>query len=241
MLKKFFILLLTGFLATAFANAQKPVLSTAGENSWYHVVSAYDGTLGMVMTDNSATQSDFPIGVEAAQEGLASQQWKLVQADEEGKLVYLVNRNTGNILQPFSEDSGLYRVTQLNNSVETGMGFTLTGLGRGQYAFVGTEGDGQKRGLVALQKGKPVEEGELEFGSPYAWTFQFIDFDTNVNSIHAERPVIFVKDGRIIVNGNNEYRVMRVDGVEIPQNSRLVPGIYIVKTEEYTVKVIINK
>ncbi|MBQ8099212.1 MAG: hypothetical protein IJ244_06780 [Bacteroidaceae bacterium] len=231
---------LLALVPTVGCMAQKPIMSTSGNQVWYNVVSAAEGTVGMAMTDRFATSADFPVGVETLQEELASQQWKLVQADEDGRLVYLVNRNSGNILQPVSKAARTYQVVQLGKAVDAGKGFVLTGLGRGQYAFVGTETDGQTRGLVAMQQGQTIAEEEPTQGSPYAWTFRLADA-TGVKLAQKEKPTIFVRGGRIDVPGTTDFRVVRADGVEMSKTARLAPGIYVVTVGGRTAKVIINK
>ncbi len=222
--------------------AQKPEMSFPGHQVWYQVVSAFPETQGMVMSDVLSASASFPIGVEAPQEALASQQWLLVYADEEKGLLYLVNRNSGRIIQPVSEVAEPGRVVQLGNSAREGMGFVLTGLGRGEYAFVGTEADGQLRGLVAAQQGQDMEDIALEQASPFAWTLRKMEITTGVDGTsEGEKPLIHVKDGHIVVTGGVTYSVVRADGVEMPRGSRLSPGVYMVTVEGRTTKVVYGK
>ena len=242
MIKRLFILTVSFFLWTGNANAQKLEISYPGHQVWYQVVSAFPETKGMVMSDCLAVSTSFPIGVEMPQEALASQQWLFVYADDEGKLVYMVNRNTGHILQPVSEADDLYRIAKLVNAADTGKGFVLTGLGRGQYAFVGTEADGQLRGLVAAQQGQATGKVVPEQDSPYAWTFKKMEVTNGVDEASAgERPLIYLRNRRIEVSGGVPFTITRADGVQVPCGSQLPAGVYLVTVAGRTTKVINGK
>ena len=234
-----FLLMSLGLLWSGQVRAQKPEMSRPGHQVWYNVVSACSETQGMVMSDCHATSATFPIGVEARQAALASQQWLFVEADDDGRLVYLVNRNSGRVLQPVSEATDLYRIVQLTGSADEGKGFVLTGLGRGQYAFVGAESDGHLRGLVTAKQGQVMGDAALEQGSPYAWTFQKIEVTDGAEWTSAgKRPLVYVKNGRIEVSGGVPYRVVRADGAEVPCGSKLSPGVYLVTVAGQTTKVL---
>ena len=242
MTKQLLFLFTTLILWAGTALAQKPEVSYPGHQVWYQVVSAFPETKGMVMSDCSAASASFPVGIESPQEALASQQWLLVYADDAQKLVYLVNRNTGHTLQPISAVEELYRVTQLLRSANEGKGFVLTGLGRGQYAFVGIENDGQSRGLVAIQQGQAMGNVALEQNTPYAWTFKKMQVTNGVEEASAdEKPLIYFRNRHIEVSGGIPYTITRADGVQVPCDSQLPAGVYMVTAAGQTTKVVNGK
>ena len=242
MTRQLLLLSTTLLLWAGTALAQKPEVSYPGHQVWYQVVSAFPETKGMVMSDCSAASASFPVGIESPQESLASQQWLLLYADDAQKLVYLVNRNTGHALQPVSAAEELYRVTQLLSSASEGKGFVLTGLGRGQYAFVGTESDGQSRGLAATQQGQATGNVVPEQDTPYAWTFKKIQVTNGLEGAPAdEKPLIYLRNRRIEVSGGVPYTITRADGIQVPCGSQLPAGVYLVTVAGRTTKVMIGK
>ena len=62
---------------------------------------------------------------------------------------------------------------------------------------------------------------------------------TGVTSVKQDTPTVYVQNGRIIVEGIDNYSIYSIGGQEVPSNYRLARGIYIVKAGNTAVKVLV--
>ena len=50
---------------------------------------------------------------------------------------------------------------------------------------------------------------------------------------------VFVRDGHVIVDGTDNYRIYAISGQQVPRTARLSRGIYVVKAGSHSVKVMV--
>lgn len=224
------LLMLCAALAALSAGrlrAQAPVVSTDEESVWYFVATADTTATGLLMTDQTDSRPDLPVGLAERDETNRAQQWRLVATGSDGS-VRLQNRATNRYVQAVSVDADLYRVAQTGSAVIAGLGFSLISLGSGQYAIGGTEADGTVRYLIAAREHvAPPLATTIAPGSMFAWTFE----QAEVVGIEAARevaPRLIIEGGRVHAVPQVPLRIVSTTGVVVPATQPLRAGIYLV-------------
>ena len=78
-----------------------------------------------------------------------------------------------------------------------------------------------------------------ESTSAIGWKFFPVEIDTGIGSMQAGRMVVQVMKGRIFVKGCPEWQLFNASGEEMPRTVALPTGVYLVKTQQRTVKVLV--
>jgi hypothetical protein len=214
---------------------------------WYRICSAVPGMESYAMTDLNGEveggdhedvlyQNVFMMPTET--EDYRSQ-WKLT-AGENGKVI-ITNRATGSqISNQSSNNDGDHNKTWLTFSSDA-PGFTVTSLGDYAFKLEGVEDDGVNRCLALADiSGEAIAYPESgESTSVVGWKFFPVEIDTGIGSMKAGRTVVQVKNKRIYVIGSSEWQLFNAQGEEMPRTTSLATGVYMVKTPQRTIKVMV--
>lgn len=226
------------FLLVGLTNVGAQIKYSSGSYEfWYNLLSAKSGVENLAITE--AAEGIFPITVTALDGNDESQQWKFVEDASTGNL-YIINRKSGNQILSDSRAEGAYNATLIGLD-SLNQGFKAAQISDGQYTFSAIEGDGIER-YLALQEqladGVILDEENLA-GSAFAWIAQEI-ITTSIFEISADGFVISVKDRKIFVENAADYKVTTLLGVELPKETTLEKGIYIVTVGNVSKKVSIE-
>lgn len=68
------------------------------------------------------------------------------------------------------------------------------------------------------------------------------DFEpaTGINTVNTDEFMPLVEDGRITVEGNTNFKIYSLSGVQVPTSDRLEPGIYIIRSNGKSKKVVVR-
>ena len=212
---------------------------------WYRICSAVPGMEGYAMTDlngevegedheDALRMSVYLLPTET--EDYRSQ-WKLT-AGEDGKVV-ITNRATGFQISNTSRSVGDHNLTWLTGSGAPG--FTVTSLGDYAFKLESVEDDGVNRCLALADRSAEAitypEAGEST--SAIGWKFFPVEIDTGIGLMQAGRMVVQVMKGRIFVKGCPEWQLFNASGEEMQRTVALPTGVYLVKTQQRAVKVLV--
>lgn len=212
---------------------------------WYRICSAVPGMEGYAMTDlNGEVEGEdhedalrMTVALLPTETEDYRSQWKLT-AGEDGKVV-ITNRATGFQISNTSQSVGDHNLTWLTASGAPG--FTVTSLGDYAFKLESVEDDGVNRCLALADRSAEAitypEAGEST--SAIGWKFFPVEIDTGIGSMEGGRLVVQVKNKRIVVTGTPEWLLFNAAGEEMPRTTRLPAGIYMVKTPQRTVKVMV--
>ena len=77
--------------------------------------------------------------------------------------------------------------------------------------------------------------------SSYAWIFSKADTEVGIEDVVAsQNDKVSVEDGRIIAPEGAEVHIFTPEGIELPSDSRLTPGIYIVTVNGKANKILVH-
>ena len=206
---------------------------------WYRICSAVPGMEEYAMTDpNLEAEDDISNVVHllpTETEDYRSQ-WKLT-AGEDGKVI-ITNRETRRQISNISFNEGDHNPTKL---VSDAPGFTVTYLGDLAFKLEGVEEDGVNRCLALADiSGEALTYPETGVSTSFVgWKFYPVEIDTGIGSAKDGRAIIQVKDNRISVMGSSEWQLFNAKGEEMPRTIALPTGVYMVKTQQKTIKVAI--
>ncbi|MBO7138191.1 MAG: hypothetical protein J6V92_06970 [Bacteroidaceae bacterium] len=212
---------------------------------WYRICNAAPGMDGLAMTDlNSATDGEdqedilrLAVYMMPTEMDDYRSQWMLT-AGEDGKVI-ITNRATGSKISNTSSIVGDHNITVLTGKGASG--FTFTSLGDYAFRLESVEDDGVNRCLALADKDAGFifyPDGE-ESSSAIAWKFFPVEIDTGLGSMKVGRLVVQVKNKRIYVTGCPEWELFNAAGEEMPRTVSLPTGVYLVKTAQKTVKVLV--
>ena len=213
-------------------------MSTESTAYWYRICNAYPGMQDNVMTDCS--HQDYNYQVQLLQTEMDDQysQWKLTTVGINGKVV-LINRATGLQLGGMSVNLGDHNATKLvaNGS----LGFTITPLGDNAFSLQGVEDDGMERCLALAERDTPAILWPEENQSASVIGWKFVPVEPQGTGILGARTkaVIHVMGKRVFVSGCTKWQLFSFYGKEMSRNTMLAAGVYLVKTPDEVVKVMI--
>ena len=82
---------------------------------------------------------------------------------------------------------------------------------------------------------------DLLSGTSYAWTFSQADTEVGIeNTVTQQDGNVRVENGRIIAPEGAKVNVFTPEGVEMPADSKLMPGIYIVTVNGKATKILVH-
>lgn len=208
---------------------------------WYRICTGALGMDGFAMTDlNGSTDAEEYLNMVVMMPTETDDhrsQWKLT-AGEDGKVI-ITNRATGAMISNTSNTIGDHNITALTN--EGAPGFCVTSLGDYAFKLESVEDDGVNRCLALADKDTGFifypESGESS--SAIAWKFFPVEIDTGIGSTEGGRLIVQVKNKRIVVTGTPEWLLFNAAGEKMPRTTRLPAGVYMVKTPQRTLKVMV--
>lgn len=217
---------------------------------WYRICNAAPGMESFAMTDlNGEVEGEdledvlrMKVYMMPTETEDYRSQWKLT-ARKDGKIV-ITNRATGSQISNISGDSGKlesnHNVTYLTFSSDA-PGFTITSLGDYAFMLEGVEDDGVNRCLALADiSGEAIAYPESgESSSVIGWKFFPVEIDTGIGSMKTGRTIVQVKGKRIFVTGCPEWQLFNAQGEEMPRTVALQTGVYMVKTQQRTIKVMV--
>ena len=218
-------------------------LSNDDSQTWYTIRSNKPGYEGKCVTDIvSSALPNICFGIDDYVEGDYSQQWKVVSKSTD--IVNLVNKATGNVIQTsYFFDEG-YCHTQSTQNVEESNGWKIEYLGGAEYQIYGKNMDGVNRYLNATHKDETPESYLSPKGTGFSWTLKKEDTTTGIDYIAKpgdwDNLFIYSENGRIFVEGVNDFTVRTLTGILVDKNSTLPFGVYLVTVNGKT-KAIVNK
>ena len=233
------VTLLSALSAGAQQYASELKMSSDNVVYWYRICNSSLGMQDFVMTDCS--NDDNVIQVQLVQTELTDEksQWKLTLAGLDDKVV-LTNRASGLKLGGISLNIGEHNSTQLTtNNLQ---GFTITPLGEDAFSLKCIEDDGVERCLALAEQESPAlmwPEENLST-SVVGWKFVLVNStDTGINN--ADLKVTIRVEGKLVnVSGCSKWKLFNIQGEEISSTSMLTGGVYLVKTPNEVVKVIVR-
>ena len=207
---------------------------------WYRICSAAPGMESYAMTDlYSETKDDISNAIHLLPTEAENHrsQWKLT-AGEDGKVI-ITNRETGRQISNTSLNEGDHNVTWLSLSGTTGL--NITSLGDYAFQLESVENDGVNRCLALADiSGEPLTYPESAKSTSFiGWKFFPVEINTGIGSAKAGSTIVQVKNKRIFVTGCPEWQLFNAQGEEMPRTVSLATGVYMVKTQQRTVKVLI--
>lgn len=120
--------------------------------------------------------------------------------------------------------------------------WNLLPVSESQYAIASVGSDNIQRFLNAQVLGSEADElpdTDLD-GTGFAWTFVQADTEVGINTVTQQDGNVRVENGRIIAPEGAKVNVFTPEGVEMPADSKLMPGIYIVTVNGKATKILVH-
>ena len=234
--------------STGFDSAIKTVEFTdtySPQNSetvtWYNIASTKAGNEGRIIVDNtSVVDAQYKFTVDTKESSDLNAQWRLVETDP-GK-VSIVNRATGNSISTNLTIEDKYNVPTADGKGIVATTWNILPIAEGQYAISSVGNDKVMRLLNAQTLGSETDElpdTDLN-GTGFAWAFSQADTEVGINTVTQQDGNVRVENGRIIAPEGAKVNVFTPEGVEMPADSKLMPGIYIVTVNGKATKILVH-
>ena len=210
--------------------------------TWYNITTAEDGADGEIITDNtSVVDAQYKFTVEKKDPSDQNAQWRFVET-EPGN-VSIVNRATGNSISTTLTAQDRYTVPTADDKSVVATCWNLLPVSETQYAIASVGSDNIQRMLNAQVLGNDPNAfpEDLLSGTSYAWTFSQADTEVGIeNTVTQQEGNVRVENGRIIAPEGAKVNVFTPEGVEMPADSKLMPGIYIVTVNGKATKILVH-
>ena len=241
-----------GIKVVEFSDAFEPKNSET--ITWYNIINAKSGSKGEMIVDAGEEKPYFTI--EAREPSDPSAQWCIFE-DTPGKYG-IINRATGNcIYESYYVDDEIvddftFRLSRLNffyvpysEEYSNAWDFNewnILPVGENQYAISGNIY--MMRTILSPYTMGENPEKYMRTGlanSSYAWIFSKADTEVGIEDVVAsQNDKVSVEDGRIIAPEGAEVHIFTPEGIELPSDSRLTPGIYIVTVNGKANKILVH-
>lgn len=224
------------------------VAQTIEESTEYYICSAYSKFTDICLQDDKATSAATPFIYsynKKSEDKNNSQLWTFIHAsDTDSTLFYIKNSRTKLYLSA--------TITMQGNSWRWGSysktsakPFTLTDLGNGQFTLSALDEYGVRYYMHATDTTTTTptfRNIRLCVNSRFAWYLQKYESPTIVHSLNNKKyqPNVSVLDHQIIVSNVPTYSIYNINGQEINAEKKVLPGIYIVKGNNFQRKVIVQ-
>lgn len=217
--------------------------SDANTETWYYVTSANTTFANKCLTDITTNGLSSNYAINTLEANNTAQQWKLVKkAGNEN--VDFVNRSTGKAINTSSTAGDLFNKLLFTDNTNETSGWTLKYLNASQYIISGIEEDAQTRyWRVSADNATPNSyDGANLAYSDFAWKLTKVS-GTFTNSPEIQNDInlkVYSQNHKIIVEGDTNYSIYTIQGVQMKNTTVLSAGIYLVSTKNKVVKVIVN-
>lgn len=241
-----------GIKVVEFSDAFEPKNSET--ITWYNIINAKSGSEGEMIVDAGEEKPYFTI--EAREPSDPSAQWCIFE-DTPGKYG-IINRATGNCIYKSVYvddeivDDFTFRLSRLNffyvpysEEYSNAWDFNewnILPVGENQYAISGNIYM-MRTILSSYTMGENPEKYMRSnlANSSYAWIFSKADTEVGIEDVVAsQNDKVSVEDGRIIAPEGAEVHIFTPEGIELPSDSRLTPGIYIVTVNGKANKILVH-
>ena len=233
----FALLLVLSTRAQQFASELE--MSTEDVVYYYRICNASFGMQDYVMTDCSNEDNVIPVQLLQTEMTDERSHWKLTSVGKDKK-VMLTNRSTGLQLGGMSLNIGNHNSTRL--TVNGSPGFIVTPLGDETFSLQCIEDDGVERSLALAERESSAliwPEKSLST-SIIGWKFMLVDtIDTSINNADT-RVSIHLEGKCVYVSGCSKWQLYNTQGEKMHRTAMLPAGVYIVKTPNEVVKVMIR-
>ena len=156
--------------------------------------------------------------------------------------VSIVNRATGNSISTNLTIEDKYNVPTADGKGIVATTWNILPIAEGQYAISSVGNDKVMRLLNAQTLGSETDElpdTDLN-GTGFAWAFSQADTEVGINTVTQQDGNVRVENGRIIAPEGAKVNVFTPEGVEMPADSKLMPGIYIVTVNGKATKILVH-
>lgn len=217
----------------AFPTPQSPALV-----KYYNILSAKQGAEGETVIDNTSvvdTKYKFAIG-DAATAGEAAQ-WRFVETVPGQSAI--VNRATGNSISNRLRADGEYNLPEADAKTTMPATWQLNPVTADEFSISTLNTDGRRRYINNTTVGNSpdaLDKGNIP-GSAFSWKFVEAASATGIGKVQTETLQVRVVDGRVFVDGAENFTITATDGVRMPKGKKLPKGIYIVTADGHTAKV----
>lgn len=234
-----------GIKVVEFSDAFEPKNSET--ITWYNIINAKSGSKGEMIVDTGEEKPYFTI--EAREPSDPSAQWCIIE-DTPGKYG-IINRATGKrisgsyylddeIVDDFTFRLLMRSFFYIPNSGLNFNKWNILPVGENQYAI-------SHNGYQAILSPYTMGENPEKYmrtglaNSSYAWIFSKADTEVGIEDVVAsQNDKVSVEDGRIIAPEGAEVHIFTPEGIELPSDSRLTPGIYIVTVNGKANKILVH-
>ncbi len=208
-----------------------PFLSKDGEaERWYLIanctkagkVLSTTGTSGLELTEGDA------------QNTLESQLWKVVAASGDNK-VYVINKETGRYISK----SGSSAVVMQAGAPAVPL--TIKGVRNNELSLTWRDSDG-RTSVVAHAATNVIQQGEPYYKTEgTTWRFVPVGDPTNISQvITAGNISVYINDRYVRLEGGRPFELYHLNGMLIPSDRQLSPGVYVVKVDHQAIKIYIR-
>jgi hypothetical protein len=244
--------LLTAFstltlLLTATAQSTTfPSTDSTGANVYYRIVNAAPEYSRICLTDNTAKAgtTGFNFILTDIDMNSLKQQWSLIaKANDTTGSYYFRNRSSKKYISPEGDMHDNICAAAVSSSRININPLQIVNVGENQVAIIQSDNNDTRYFYAADSTGKkPVFDSHNLVNSAWAWkVYNANDQAVSIKQILKDANVkIEVVNRRIKVYGAKVYSIYNDDGIRMPADSELLPGIYFVNAKGVSFKTLVK-
>jgi hypothetical protein len=222
-----------------------PTISSDDDITWLTISSAQSSLSGKCLTELAGTSSpNIQYSMATIETNNSLQQWKIVKKNPAAGdgLVEFINRSTGHVISTSPVYDIQYSYVQYAENASSSVGWKLRPLANYQYEVYTGAADAGKfwNAATAGNAASEYREGN-SLNTGFAWKFRAV---TDVTAIYTpslpEGVRVFAKEGRICVEGADQYTVHTIYGARVDETMKLQTGVYLVTVKGKTSKVLVK-
>lgn len=244
--KCFQALILFGVSAVSAQQFQET--DSQGEKVFYRIKSAAPEYEGRCLEDNihNSRTSNYTYVLTPSSLDNVYQEWQLIPDAANEGAYYIKNKRSMRFIKNETQWVGALMNFSYASTKNSTKAFEFVPISEDEFLIRYTDSSGKQRYLSAAtpeQTEKPKINVSRAQGTPYAW--QVLNADGTKTGISiVGKPFVTVKsvDHKIVVTGTDDYQIFDLQGREITKqkNTALLPGTYLVSTNERTYKVLVK-
>lgn len=207
-------------------DANSLIFSNAETETYYNITNVF--TNGSISTEGTSTSARRNVILSELKKGDAKYQWRLVKR-EDGTIDF-INRATGEYLLTTSVMNNALNLSQMGKSTDGLNGWKMNVVSSGVYRIFAVEDDGVTRHLTDSPIGGEAQRLDQHEVSYFYWNFAVAEtVVTGIKGAKKNTATIVAQNGKISVTGTKDYTIWNEEGVQVPSNTNLQPGVYFVK------------
>lgn len=222
---------ISAYIATATLNPEKLLSENQGNDRWYRIKSTSTHAYAVDKVISAGVRA---VGEKYTFEAVAeadAQLFRVELTDDKLKVKSIINKKEGKYMAPNGA---------ISDTAFVANEFSLAVLTDGRSLNIIPTG---VNALHAQQTGSHIVNWAGNAGSASAWMFEFVAETAKVvtSTTHPEATYrVMVQDGIITVDGVESFEIYALTGQRQPLNVALQAGVYIVKTNAFTAKVMVR-